>query len=110
MNSFPHIWSTNENTDTITYDSVKQHNEAGLNGQTDYRSGYHILQKTDIKQAKLYGNLKWILIWFCGGIQGRGNSTVTQTAVVVGKNKVRVTYSQLTAGQGQKRNKQPWTT
>lgn len=76
-----------------TRDSIKQFNEAGLNDQADNRRAYNILQKTGIKEVKLCGTLKRILIWFHGDIQRGGDKSMSRTAVAIGKNKVRAIYS-----------------
>lgn len=77
----------------ITGDSVKQCNKAGLNGQTDDRISYNILEKTSIKEVKLRGTLKRILIWFRGGIQRGGDKSVSRIAVAIRKNKISAIYS-----------------
>lgn len=84
---------TNEDTEMITRDFVKEWSETGLNGQRDVTSGYNTLQKRGVKQAKFCGSSKRILIRFHGGIQREGGKSVSRTAVASGKNKVRAIYS-----------------
>lgn len=77
----------------ITGDSVKRCNKAGLNGQTDDRSSYNIVQKTGIKEVKLCGTLKRILIWFHGGVQRGGDKSMSTIAVAIRKTKISTIYS-----------------